>query len=202
MLSFLPRIRVADDDPAAVAKMAGALAAGFRRLDPEGSREVIVLGIGTDRSTGDSLGPLVGSKLAERGRGPRVLGTLDNPVHATNLLDHLRTLGNSSSRPLVVAVDASLGQRDSIGLITVAEGPLRPGAGVHKELPSVGDLHGTGVVNVAGYMDYMVLQNTRLSLVMRMAERIAAAVLVAWETYYAARPEVAPALLSPQEASC
>ncbi|MGB9886090.1 MAG: spore protease YyaC [Moorellales bacterium] len=201
MFAPVPKLRVAYDDPAAVARLSRALAAGFRRLDPVGAREVVVLGIGTDRSTGDSLGPLVGSKIAERPRGPRVMGTLDQPVHATNLADHLRLLGGWPRPPIVVAVDACLGQRDSIGYITVAEGPLRPGAGVHKELPAVGDLHVTGVVNVAGYMEYMVLQNTRLSLVMRMADRIAAAIMAAWESTYALGSPAGSARLAAQEAS-
>lgn len=43
------------------------------------------------------------------------------------------------------------------------------GAAVNKSLPLVGEIHITGVVNVGGFMEYLVLQNTRLNLVMRMA---------------------------------
>ena len=44
--------------------------------------EILFLCIGTDRSTGDSLGPLIGYKLKEKGmRNARVLGTLEEPVH-------------------------------------------------------------------------------------------------------------------------
>ena len=47
---------------------------------------VIFLCIGTDRSTGDSLGPLVGHKLRKcRLKKAAVIGTLDKPVHAMNL---------------------------------------------------------------------------------------------------------------------
>ena len=52
-------------------------------------------------------------------------------------------------------------------------GPVKPGAGVNKELPAVGDIHITGIVNVSGFMEYFVLQNTRLHLVMKMAKTIA-----------------------------
>lgn len=47
------------------------------------------------------------------------------------------------------------------------------GAGVNKQLPPVGDIHLTGIVNVGGFMEYFVLQNTRLSLVMRLSDIIA-----------------------------
>lgn len=203
MFSLLPRIRVAYDDPLAVTRLASALGYYLRQFNPDGSRQFVVLGIGTDRSTGDSLGPLVGSKLVERLPGLTVLGTLDNPVHAANLADHLQSLRSLTPRPLVLAIDACLGQKESVGLITLAEGPLRPGAGVHKELPAVGDLHITGVVNIGGYMEYMVLQNTRLSLVMRMADRIATAVAAAWEGMDAGQTATAGRkMAAAQEISC
>ena len=48
--------------------------------------EILFLCIGTDRSTGDSLGPLIGSRLEAEGIGNVVvIGTLEHPVHAVNL---------------------------------------------------------------------------------------------------------------------
>ena len=61
----------------------------------------------------------------------------------------------------------------------VRNGPLRPGLGVRKKLPPVGDLYIAGVVNVGGFMEYMVLQNTRLGLVMKMAQVIASGIVQA-----------------------
>jgi len=132
--------------------------------------EIVLLCIGTDRSTGDSLGPLVGTRIAESTpEGFAVLGTLDNPVHATNLAETLESVQSQYRRPFVIAVDASLGRMESVGFLTVGKGSLRPGAGVNKSLPAVGHVYVTGVVNVGGFMEYLVLQNTRLSLVFRMA---------------------------------
>ena len=52
----------------------------------------VVLCIGTDRVTGDSLGPLVGTFLHAYGsdRYLSIYGTLDFPVHALNLEDACR----------------------------------------------------------------------------------------------------------------
>jgi len=44
-------------------------------------------------------------------------------------------------------------------------------------LPPIGDAYVTGVVNVGGFMEYLVLQNTRLSLVIKMADAIARGVV-------------------------
>ena len=140
------------------------------------SQEIVVICIGTDRSTGDSLGPLVGTKLEEkRCTAFSVYGTLKDPVHAKNLEEVLVQVKRKHEDPFILAIDACLGRSSSVGYMTVAEGPVRPGAAVNKQLPFVGDMHITGIVNVHGFMEVMVLQNTRLSIVMDMAEIIARA---------------------------
>ncbi|MFC4305755.1 spore protease YyaC [Cohnella boryungensis] len=122
--------------------------------------------IGTDRSTGDAFGLLVGSRLTELGYN--VVGTLDDPTHAENLM--LRLLEVPEGH-VVVAVDSCLGHPSNVGCVRFKSGPLRPGAGVGKNLPSVGDYSLIGIVNVGGFMEYLVLQNTRLSLVMQMVQQ-------------------------------
>lgn len=161
---------------------ADAIARAIQRhvADIRGSRDLVVICIGTDRSTGDALGPLTGSMLANRELPVAgIYGTLDEPVHATNLSDTLEMVAKRHPGTTTVAVDACLGRTDTVGTVCVRSGPLQPGTGVHKKLPSVGHFHITGVVNVGGFMEYFVLQNTRLSLVMRMADRICEGVSLA-----------------------
>ncbi|CAG7654135.1 spore protease YyaC [Paenibacillus allorhizosphaerae] len=135
---------------------------------------IVVVCVGTDRSTGDALGPLVGTHLKKQNiDGLHLYGTLEHPVHAMNLNDTLTTIHQHFNNPYIIAVDACLGQLTSVGFIQIGQGPVKPGAGVNKDLPPVGDMHVTGIVNVGGFMEYFVLQNTRLSLVMTMAETIA-----------------------------
>lgn len=136
-------------------------------------RVIVILCIGTDRSTGDALGPLTGSRLKTLHVYPHVFGTLDDPVHAANLPEALHNLSSTFANPYIVAVDACLGRLESVGCVTVGRGPLRPGAAVNKDLPPVGDICITGVVNVGGFMEHLVLQSTRLNLVVKMADAIA-----------------------------
>ena len=168
------------DDPSA----GNTLGASLRGLLlGAGQAGLIVLCIGTDRSTGDSLGPLIGTRLAGyRLKHCHIYGTLDEPVHAANLLPALEGIRGNHSGARLLAIDACLGRSDSVGFINLCRGPLQPGTGVNKVLPSVGDWHITGVVNVGGFMEYMVLQNTRLNLVMRMAETISSGILSAVST--------------------
>jgi len=135
--------------------------------------QIIVLCIGTDRSTGDSLGPLVGEKLKKTCRHAHVFGNLSEPVHAGNLTKVLDDIKKTYRQPFIIAVDASLGRVENVGTIKIAHGALKPGAGVNKDLPAVGNFHITGIVNVGGFMEYLVLQNTRLFVVMKMANIIA-----------------------------
>ena len=136
-------------------------------------RTIIFLCIGTDRATGDCLGPIIGYKLSKQPYFKyKVYGTLENPVHAKNLQDTVKEIYDTYDNPLVIAIDASLGQSDHVGFITVGEGAIKPGAGVNKELPMVGDLFITGIVNLSGLLDHMLLQTTRLNVVMSLADYI------------------------------
>ncbi|MFZ4454033.1 spore protease YyaC [Salibacterium aidingense] len=134
-------------------------------------RDIVIVCIGTDRSTGDSLGPLIGSALEKkRIKHFVVYGTLENPVHAVNLEDTIQEIQCKYHFPYIIAIDACLGKLRNVGKINFTEGPVIPGAAMKKKLPEVGEMHITGIVNVSGMMEYFVLQNTRLHLVMTMAE--------------------------------
>ncbi len=174
-------IRIRLGDPLGLSQMTDSLSRQFEHLNPGWQNPALIVCIGTDRSTGDSLGPLVGTRLQNLERGLfRVYGTLDTPVHANNLAEIMDSIAQQTAAPFIVAVDACLGKPESVGYISVKPGPLYPGSGVNKRLPPVGDISISGIVNVGGYLEFMVLQNTRLSLVMKMAR------LIAQSIYYAA----------------
>ncbi|TSB47529.1 spore protease YyaC [Alkalicoccobacillus porphyridii] len=144
------------------------------------NQNMVILCVGTDRSTGDSLGPLIGSKLEAMSLHHfSVYGTLKYPVHAMNLTERLEDIKKKYMNPYIIAIDACLGQQMNVGSLTLQEGPLYPGAAVQKKLPEVGDIHITGIVNVGGAMEFYVLQNTRLHVVMSMAESIAQSIYLA-----------------------
>jgi putative sporulation protein YyaC len=136
-------------------------------------RIIILLCIGTDRSTGDSLGPLVGDKLKFLVRDKVVLyGNLENPVHAKNLCSVLEEIKTLYNNPFIIAIDACLGTLTNVGKVIIEDKPLSPGAAMNKDLPKVGDLSITGIVNISGALEFMVLQNTRLYTVMLLADVI------------------------------
>lgn len=148
-----------------------------------GCKCIVFVCIGTDRSTGDSLGPLIGYKVANlKYKGLYIYGNLENPVHAKNLEEVMKQVAIECIDPFIIAIDACLGRMDHVGHIGIGEGSIKPGAGVNKELAPVGDMFITGIVNFGGFMDFLVLQNTRLHIVMKIADMIASGIrYVVWK---------------------
>lgn len=136
-------------------------------------KKLVLLCIGSDRATGDCLGPIIGYKLSGLSHPDLVIyGTLAEPVHAKNLSETMTKIKKLHQNATILAIDASLGTSKHIGYITLGEGALYPGIGVNKDLPGVGDLYITGIVNISGILNNMLLQTTRLSVVMQLADFI------------------------------
>jgi len=162
--------------------VADRLAEHIRRLlcQQEGIaiRPLIALCIGSDRYTGDALGPLVGSFLAERG-ACTVYGSLDHPVHAGNLVETVGLINSRHVRPIIVAVDACLGRANEIGNIEAWSGGIEAGIAVGNRLPCVGHISFVGVVNAGGHLGYLDLQNTPLAIVVKLSRIIGEALAIA-----------------------
>lgn len=141
---------------------------------------ITILCIGSDRLIGDCFGPLTGHMLAGCvPPGVRLFGTLEKPVHALSIREAIESIDVSNS--LVIAVDSSVGSDDSIGCISLSTGPVRPGSGLGKELPEVGDIAVTGVT-ASCLSPFTSLQNAPLGLIYKMAEHTFAALRYALET--------------------
>lgn len=179
------------DDPHCFNRIYQSIYNNLVENDPKASREPVYVCIGTDRATGDCLGPLVGSRLKSLLPSAQVFGTLEEPAHAVNLAETLDTIKSKIPQALIIAIDACLGKPDRIGFINVKKGSLQPGTALNKQLPAVGDFHVSAVVNVGGVLDHLVLQNTRLYVVYRMAELIAEGLTVAHLQYLRLRERTA-----------
>jgi putative sporulation protein YyaC len=131
--------------------------------------EITFLCIGTDRSTGDALGPMTGTLLEEQGL-PHVIGTLAAPCDADTLE---KRLAHIPAQHTIIARDACLGPKDAAGTYYVSGAPLRPAESVGGKLPPVGQYSLAAVVNANGPRPYSILQMTSLYLVMNMAQTIA-----------------------------
>ena len=91
--------------------------------------------------------------------------------------DSSREIASAHPSALVIAIDASLGEKRHLGYVSIGNGSLYPGAAVQKDLPPVGDIYITGIVNIAGILEYLTLQTTRLSTVITLADTITQGIL-------------------------
>lgn len=143
----------------------------FLKKNHKKNQPLVLLCIGTDRVTGDCLGPLIGQSLID---SPvySIYGTLQNPVHAQNLDQTIDIILDSYKNPFIIAIDSCLGIEEHIGYITLSSLPLKPGQGVCKKLRPIGNLSITGIVDVFSKENLEVIQNTRLKTVFRLASFI------------------------------
>lgn len=145
--------------------------------------DIVILCIGTDRATGDCLGPLVGEHLQQALPSLPVYGNLKEPVHALNLEETIESIYKNHEHPFIIAIDASLGVQEHVGYATLSSTPLKPGKGVNKNLPAIGNLSITGIVNVAGFPNSILLQSTRLHTVVTLANCISNAIYLSCTDY-------------------
>lgn len=139
-------------------------------------REAAFLCIGIDRSAGDCFGPMTGTLLKQM-RVPNVLGTLEEPVHAGNIM-RIHD-GMVKSKHFLVAIDASLGAAGEVGFLKVKRGPLTPASAMGRDLTPVGDLSVVLNVSVGGIANYLLLQSASVNLVWKGANVLARAIFTA-----------------------
>lgn len=127
--------------------------------------------VGTDRNTGDSIGPFIGTELEKLGFN--VIGTIDRPVHALNMVDRMNEIPKFKR---VVAIDASVSASGiPIGSVNLVKGGLSPGSGVQLDLGDVGDfsIHcNVSALYATKKRTNEMLSNMRLSQILKMRDYV------------------------------
>ncbi|WP_157049035.1 spore protease YyaC [Syntrophomonas palmitatica] len=123
-----------------------ALLQVLTKVISEAHIEPVFLCIGSDRHILDCFGPLTGSMILEQVPEARIFGSLRHPLHARNLNQRLFEIRREYPGGYEIAIDASLGRIEEMGMIKLREGPLHPGLAVARQLPSAGRLSITAVV--------------------------------------------------------
>lgn len=135
---------------------------------------IVIICVGSMRVTGDSYGPRVGSILQQITSYP-VIGTMEDPCHATNMLEKLEILKEYKDH-FVIAIDAALTNGDRVGELQIDVGGMKFGHAVGLDFPTVGDLSVKGVVDKQDDEGGIVLFSTPIHRVHQMA-RLTAKIL-------------------------
>ena len=137
----------------------------------------VVLCLGSDKITGDSLAPLVGSMLKSLHSPCFVYGDLKYPVTAKNLLSTLKYIKNIHSFQKILIIDASVGKQCDIGKIKFSDHGISPGKATGQNFETMGDLSIVGIVTTKNEIGK--INPTRLFHIFQLAETITKSIYTA-----------------------
>lgn len=140
-------------------------------------RNAVIINIGSDIVTGDSLAPIVGSIL--KAKAPRLFsyGDLNNQITALDVEKVFAQISGLHCGTLIVAVDAAIGNQSDIGTVKVVDRGLKPGLGVNKNLMRIGEIGIMGVVAAKSNNGIEQLRETTLETVVKLSRIIADAII-------------------------
>lgn len=140
-----------------------------------GKKNIILVAIGTDKVVFDCLSALTHTRLKEDGniKNIKLYGDMDNPIHALNLDRIIPKIIEENEDAFVIGFDSALSSGDSkFGDVLFRHKPIKPGAGVGKDLLKVGDY---SIIGITGY-DYeqfeSLCKKTKLGDVWNISSKI------------------------------
>ncbi|MEN6328485.1 MAG: spore protease YyaC [Syntrophomonas sp.] len=158
-----------------------ALAAAISQIAGASEDAPVFICIGSDRHILDCFGPLTGTMIKERNPDILVFGTLDKPINAKNLSPEIIAIKRQLGIRLAIAIDASAGSDEELGIIKVRQGPLIPGKALAKGLPAIGDYSIIGMMGIrVDRRNLRTLQQGSINHVYQMAKMLSEAV-TAWQ---------------------
>ena len=108
----------------------------------------VIICVGSDLVVGDSLGPIVGTKLNEKLQGKAfIYGTLQSPITAKEISVIQAEIKKLHPFSKILVIDAAVGSVEEIGYVKINQTGIKPGLGVNKDLPLIGDVSIIGVVS-------------------------------------------------------
>ena len=137
---------------------------------------VVFVFVGTDGNIGDSLAPLCSSLLSVNNAKIFIYGDLNNPITAKEVPFVAKYIKKAHPNSIIIVVDAAVGTKWDVGRVKVQKNGLKPGLGVNKDLPMIGDLSIIGVVGEKNDFKKGFLPQIRLSSIYKMAKNISKAI--------------------------
>ncbi len=141
---------------------------------------LVFLCVGTDRITGDALGPIVGYKLKKifnNTKNVAIIGDLEKIVCNCNIDFWVKYIRENFANPFIISIDSAFSNKDeNIGEILVTEGGIQLGKGLKKDGYFIGDMSIKGIVAKDfgnSRKNFKLLQNIHLKDIMEMADVVA-----------------------------
>lgn len=106
----------------------------IKKLDDRFSN-IIFLCIGTDKIIGDSVGPIIGSKLKYlENEYIKIYGTIGNNLDFSNTKKIVENIYEKYEKPFIIAIDAALSKENKVGEIYISNGHIKIGNALEKSI--------------------------------------------------------------------
>ena len=136
--------------------------------------KLLFLCIGSEKISGDCIGPIVGTLLKEKYKIPYpVFGTEENSVNGKNVSEYVRLIKEYFPAHKIIAVDAAVGEEKDLWTLKYRVGGVRAGGAINADSEYVGEV---GILAVVGRKKGDVLENLLAAPYLKVnefAERIA-----------------------------
>lgn len=137
------------------------------------SKPVIVC-IGTNKISGDALGPLVGDFLVEiYDIDAYVYGKSGGNVNGVNFSAYYAHIQSHHADSIIVAIDSCLGAKADVGKIKVTSAGVRAGGALGKNNQRIGDIGILAVVGEYGQDNFNTLKSIDKIFVQDLAFSVA-----------------------------
>lgn len=137
--------------------------------------KITFLCIGTDRVTGDSLGPIVGSNIqkfidSKKISNIEVIGNLEKNLNNTNIEEYTEKLED-----IIIVIDSAISNTYDIGQIIIDEKNIK----AREALDNGKDINSN--INIKCIVaknfendetNFLMLQNVKLGIVLNLAEKV------------------------------
>ena len=117
--------------------------------------DVLFLCIGSEKISGDAVGPIVGSLLRDKYKLPYpVIGTEEHPVNGINFKEYQKVIKDRFPFHRIIAIDSAVG--DELWTLKIKEGGVRAGGALKPDGEKFGDI---GILAVVGSKEGNVMHN-------------------------------------------
>ena len=141
----------------------------------------VILCVGCDRVTGDSLAPMVGEMLVKQYNIPAfVYGNLSHNITAQSIEFSVNQIKLWHPNSPIIVIDATVGEGCDVGKIKYYKGGCYPAGVFGKNQLKVGDYSLLGVVECKGVSKLNFLHSVNLKIVVDLADIIAKSVACAF----------------------
>ena len=104
------------------------------------NKDTVIINVGSSYNIGDSIAPMLGSMIESAKLKIDVYGDLNTTINTDEKIKLVNDyIKKTYDNPIIIAIDACVGNKKQIGEIHFKKEPLFAGSGVGKTLSQIGD---------------------------------------------------------------